>query len=94
MEERVYRFKRTAENLPSIARGIDPNEKNHHILNHFTGSRTTGALTDKRGTTRRGHAAEGSGSLSLFNGDCPRHSSSGLDVFQRRVSANFPDSER
>jgi hypothetical protein len=35
MEERVYRFKRTAENLTSIARGIDPNEKNHHILNHF-----------------------------------------------------------
>jgi hypothetical protein len=36
MKERVYRFKRTAENLPSIARGIDPNEKNHHILNLFT----------------------------------------------------------
>ena len=47
MKERVYQSKHPGENLPSIARGIDPNEKNHHTLNHSTGSRTTGELTDK-----------------------------------------------
>jgi hypothetical protein len=71
MEDRVYRFNHTAENLPRIARGIDPSEENHYILTDFTGSRTIGALTDKRGTTRRGHAAEGSGLLSLFQWRLP-----------------------
>ena len=90
MEERVYRFKHTAENLPSIACGIDPNKKNHHILNRFTGSTTTGALTDKRGTTRRGHAAEGSGSLSLFQWRLPAPILERLGrVFQRAASGEL-----